>query len=437
MSTAAAPSKRGRRVPARCDAPAGVGLAMPRPELAASPPPPPPVSMSARAPRISRTGIVERSVAAAVISAARQRGLARKPRPLIPPSKPELPAHHRRHGGFCNPWDSALRDSSLRSRAGSGSRTFFKVAKDRRPPDEQLATMLLLADRPKFESAPDVLRRDKHALASFWIGHSTFLLQARGLTVLTDPVWSLRLGPLGPRRLVPPPCETHDLPARIDAAVLSSACYDHYDKNAVSALADRVGIWLVPLGLKPLLVAAGVPDHKVVQLDWWQEYTVNGALFACTPAQHYSVRDDTLWCSWVIRASNHQIFFCGATGYRSVGRDLEDSDVYEHREKFGGPSCPVFKEIHGKYGAFDTAFLPIGGFKPRVLMSGVQGDAVDMLFVHRDLKARRSVVHRWGTFASSDEGMLDAIRVLENGVLNSPVAEHEISYVRHGRLHVT
>lgn len=386
--------------------------------------------------RVSRTGIVERSVAAAVISAARQRGLTRKPRP--PPAPDDRPAHHRRHGGFCNPWDSALKDGGLRTRGGSGSRTFFhKVAKDKRPPDEQLATMLLLAGRPDFDSADAALEKDKYALASFWIGHSTFLLKAKGLTVLTDPVWSLRLGPLGPRRLVPPPCEIDDLPAEIDAVILSSVCYDHYDKTAITALVPRVGKWLVPLGLKQLLVSIGVPDEKVVQLDWWEEHKVNDSLFVCTPAQHYSVRDDALWCSWVVNAPHHRFFFCGATGYRSINRELEDSDSYDHRMKFGGPFCPAFKEISRRYGSCDTAFLPIGGFKPRVLMSGVQGDALDMLFVHKDLRARRSIAHRWGTFACSDEGMLDAVRALEAGLLNSPVAEHEVSYTRHGRMHVT
>lgn len=388
-------------------------------------------------PRVSRTGIVERSVAAAVISAARQRGLSRKARAAAEERESLLPSHHRRHGGFCNPWESALREGGLR-RGGAGSRTFFhKVAMDRRPPDEQLASMLLLADRPRFDEVAPVLKRDRQALCSFWIGHSTFVLQMNGLTVLTDPVWNARLGPLGPRRLVPPPCAVEELPERIDAALLSSACYDHYDKNAVVALEGRVGVWLVPLGLKSLLVTAGVPEAKVVQLDWWEEHRVNGSLFVCTPAQHYSVREDVLWCSWVVHGPHHKVFYCGATGYRPVQRDAEDSEMYEQRERFGAKSCPVFKEICQRYGSVDTAFLPIGGYKPRPVMSAVQGDAIDMLFVHRDVKARRSVVHRWGTFACNDEGMLDAVRTLETGVLNSPVSEHEIAYVRHGRLHVT
>lgn len=397
-------------------------------------------------PRVSRTGIMERSVAGAVISAARQRGLSRKPRSNqitsqhSPDSQPDIPSHHRRHGGgFVNPWDSAVKDSGgLRSRGASGSRTFFhKVSKDRRPPDEQLASLLLLATRPDFEDADNTLDKDKYAMASFWIGHCTFWIKVRGLTVLTDPVWSARLGPLGNRRLVPPACEIGDVPA-VDVVLLSSACYDHFDKVAVGMLSDKVRVWLCPLGVRELIIAAGVDESRVVELDWWNEYFVGDCRIVCTPSQACSVRDDALWCSWVVNAPYHSFFFCGMTGYRAVLRDMiEDGDNFQYRHKFGGPSCPVFKEIGRRLGSMDTAFLPIGGFKPRAVMSAVQGDAMDMLFVHRDLKARRSVAHRWGTFAFNDEGLLDAIRCLENALLNSPIAEHEVSYVRHGQMHVT
>lgn len=384
--------------------------------------------------RISRTGFMERSVAAAVISAARNRTHSKRNRQPLP----SKPPHHRLHGGFSNPWPSAMKEGGLRSRGGSGSRTFFhKVAKDRRPPDEQLATMLLLANRPDFKASTEAIRRDKYALASTWIGHSTFYLHARGLSVVTDPVWSARLGPLGPKRLVPPPCAIDDLPQRIDVVILSSACYDHYDKSAVQLLMARVGLWLVPLGVKSLLVGLGVKEDVVVELDWWDEHNVHGSRFVCTPAQHCSLREDTLWCSWVVHAPHHRFFYCGASGYRSIGRDAEDSETYDSRVQFGGPGCPAFKEIGHRFGPFDTAFLPIGGYKPRVVMSGVQGDAIDMLFVHGDLRARRSIAHRWGTFASNDEGLLDAVRTLEYGLQTGPVPEHEFCYLKHGRLHLT
>ena len=393
------------------------------------------VAYNARMTRISRTGIVERSVAAAVFTAARQRSLAKKPKPRTTAPRPP---HHTPGGGFVNPWDSAMRENGARYKPGQGSRTFFhKVAKDKRPPDEQLAGLLLLAARPDFNAGLKALESDKYALASHWIGHSSFLMQTRGLTLLTDPVWNSRLGPLGPKRLVPPACEIEHLPEEIDAVVLSNACYDSYDKMAIQQLAPRVKAWLVPLGMRHLLVGNGVKDTSIVELDWWQQHRINGTLFVCTPAQHHSVREESLWCSWTIHAPHHRIFFCGGTGYRSVHRDSEDYASYDYRNEYHAPTCPVFKEIYRRYGSVDTAFLPIGGFSPRQQMSSVQGDPVDMLFIHRDLRAKRSVGHRWGTFSTADEGLLEPVRVLEAAILSSPISETEFSYVRHGRLHVT
>lgn len=539
---------------------------------------------------------MERSVAGGMISAARN---ARR-RTAGTGSAATKPAHHRLHGGFGNPWPSALKDGGMRSRGGSGSRTFFhKVAKDRRPPEEELASLILLAGRPDFGAATAAITRDRYALAAIWIGHSTFLMQCHGLTILTDPVWSPRLGPLGPKRLVPPPCDVGDLPSVIHFALLSSACYDHYDKNAIAALSSRVLKWFVPLGLKALLTALNVPVERIVELDWWQEHeefspshipspstssaasperpdlskkgtetaaesmgsknhtknieratsnsssssasktqaspaqsqpnqsgdekpkgeqpqktasntkptilAVTSSLtpasssakpdtsdsgsnhchnnlkctnsngnttttttnidadekatkttqstppkqptnrtsktpayrIVCTPAQHYSVREGTLWCSWAVHTPNHRFFYCGGTGYRSVDKDIDDADTFDGRARFGRPSCPAFRDIGRRVGPFDTAFLPIGGYRPRTLMSGVQGDAIDMLFVHRDVRARRSVAHRWGTYASSDEGLLDAIRQLEFALQTGPVHEQDFTYLKHGRLHVS
>src|ERR1035438_7786165 len=59
--------------------------------------------------------------------------------------------------------------------------------------------------------------------ASTWIGHATTLMQASGLNVLTDPVFSHRASPLriaGPARVYPPGLSIGELP-HIDVVVIS------------------------------------------------------------------------------------------------------------------------------------------------------------------------------------------------------------------------
>ena len=86
---------------------------------------------------------------------------------------------------------------------------------------------------------PESVSADQVAVT--FIGHATFLLQFAGFTVLTDPVFASRAGPLGvfgPTRVCPPALRLGELP-RIDVVVLSHNHYDHLDISALRWLSDR------------------------------------------------------------------------------------------------------------------------------------------------------------------------------------------------------
>src|SRR5262249_47909324 len=71
-------------------------------------------------------------------------------------------------------------------------------------------------------------------LHATWLGHSTVLLKVDGTTILTDPVFSDRVGlnfgpvTLGLKRLVAPAAPFNHLP-KVDLVVLSHAHMDHFD----------------------------------------------------------------------------------------------------------------------------------------------------------------------------------------------------------------
>src|SRR5271170_2347831 len=144
-----------------------------------------------------------------------------------------------------------------------------------------------------------------------WIGHATALVQASGLNVLTDPVFSHRVSPvqfLGPARAQPPGIAIADLP-RIDVVLISHNHYDHLDRRSVRALARQSGgapRFLAPLGIKSWLERQGIAE--AVELDWWEHYAHacpdgRSVDFHLTPAQHWSGRtlsdrNKTLWGAW-------------------------------------------------------------------------------------------------------------------------------------------
>ena len=233
-----------------------------------------------------------------------------------------------------------------------------------------------------------------------WIGHATALVQANGLNVLTDPMFSERAAPVqivGPRRAQPPGVALDDLPL-IDVVVVSHNHYDHLDRASVVALdlkAKAQGhgtLFLVPLGLKPWLATLGITN--VVELDWWQQHTVQGVEFHLTPVQHWSARglgdqSETLWGAWAVLGPNFHWYFGGDAAY--------SKDIADTRARLAS------RQGESQGGGFDLALLPVGGYAPRWFMREQHMNPQEALQAHQDLAAQRSVGIHWGTFMLTDE----------------------------------
>ena len=213
-----------------------------------------------------------------------------------------------------------------------------------------------------------------------WLGHSSVLVELDGKRFLFDPVFSERASFLswaGPKRFQPSPLSATDMPP-LDAVILSHDHYDHLDKDTILHLIDKTGQFYVPLGLAAILESWGVPKAKIVEIDWWDERTINGATIIATPARHFSGRGlfdrfSTLWCSWTLIGKDNRVFFSGDTGM-----------------------TPEFKDVGDKYSPFDVTFIKIGAFNenwPTIHLNPEQA-----LQAHRDLGGRVFVPIHWGTF---------------------------------------
>lgn len=219
------------------------------------------------------------------------------------------------------------------------------------------------------------------------VNHATVLIQADGLNVLTDPIWSERASPVswaGPRRFVPPGLRFEDLPP-IDLVLISHNHFDHMDLPTLRRLeAAHRPLFVAGLGERRFLQRHGL--KRVVELDWWQALPLpTGCTLWATPTQHWTgrgfgARNRSLWLGFVLGTRGGPVYFAGDTGYA------------DH-----------FRQTAARFGAMRLALLPIGAYEPRWLTAYQHMDPAEAVRAHQDLQARQSLAVHFGTFELSDE----------------------------------
>jgi L-ascorbate metabolism protein UlaG (beta-lactamase superfamily) len=224
-------------------------------------------------------------------------------------------------------------------------------------------------------------RNQPGELAVTWYGHSTTLVDVDGYRVLTDPIWSDRCSPsdvVGPQRMHPPPAPVESLPA-IDAVVISHDHYDHLDIDTVIALArTQRAPFFVPLGVGAHLREWGIPEQRIVELDWGESGRVGELTLVCTPARHFSgrflARNTTQWASWVLSGPRHRAYFGGDSGYTKS-----------------------FAQIGSDHGPFGLTLLPVGAYNDA--WPDIHMNPEEAVRAHQDLTESGLLLPiHWATF---------------------------------------
>jgi N-acyl-phosphatidylethanolamine-hydrolysing phospholipase D len=237
-----------------------------------------------------------------------------------------------------------------------------------------------------------------------WLGHASFLLQASGVSILVDPIFSEFCAPLpvpSMRRRVATPCMISDLP-KIDLILITHGHYDHLDLPTLRQIGRNTKI----------IIAEGHADWmrrkgfvNVSEMAWHQSAeVVSGIKITATPAQHFTARslldrDRGHWCGWLIEGAACKLWHAGDSGY-----------------------CPVFSEIGERYGPIDFGMIPIGAYQPRRIMMPMHMNPAEAVRVFLESRCRRAVAMHWGTFQLTDEPMGEPPILLEKALQAHSVA---------------
>lgn len=180
-----------------------------------------------------------------------------------------------------------------------------------------------------------------------WIGHSTVLVRMDDFVMITDPVFSARIGinlglfTLGMKRMVAPAIELASLPAP-DLILLSHAHMDHFDLPSLRKLESRGTTVVTPTNTSDLLRVRRY--GAVRELGWKEVAQVGPASIRAFEVKHWGARMQTD----TQRGYNGYLIECGR--YRVV---------------FGGDTAytDAFQEIRSSK-RLDLAIMPIGAYDP-------------------------------------------------------------------------
>jgi L-ascorbate metabolism protein UlaG (beta-lactamase superfamily) len=231
---------------------------------------------------------------------------------------------------------------------------------------------------------PCLKKWEDHDLAAVWIGHATVLLRIGGMTILTDPVLSSRVGvgfglfTGGPRRLVAPALTVNELP-QIDLILISHAHFDHLDRPTLVRLPRRIPV-VTARETQDLIRDLGYRD--VTELDWGDRLEFdNGVNITAREVSHWGARTfydmHRGFNAYLLETPRHKVLYGGDTAY------------YEG-----------FRDIGLGTRGVDLAILGIGGYDPYLAAHATPEQAWSMA---DHLRAERILPMHHSTFRLSHE----------------------------------
>jgi L-ascorbate metabolism protein UlaG (beta-lactamase superfamily) len=237
-------------------------------------------------------------------------------------------------------------------------------------------------------------------LHAAWLGHSTVLLKIDGVLIVTDPVFSARVGlNLGPvtiglKRLVEPALRIRQLP-RPDLILLSHAHMDHFDLPSLRALESRKTRVVTAAKTSDLLRTRNF--GAVDELAWGETARLGDLSVRAFEVKHWGarMRSDTYrgFNGYLIETPRHRVLFGGDTAMTTAFRAVRSSRT------------------------LDLAIMPIGAYNPWIHAHCTPEQALKMA---DDAGAGLILPVHHQTFQLSSEPLLEPVERLSSALASAP-----------------
>jgi L-ascorbate metabolism protein UlaG (beta-lactamase superfamily) len=186
---------------------------------------------------------------------------------------------------------------------------------------------------PRAVAVPNLVGWERRELSAVWIGHATVLLRIGGMTILTDPVFSHRIGlgfwlaTLGPRRHIAAAMSVASLPA-VDLILISHAHFDHLDRQTLVQLPKKTAV-ITAANTLDLIHDLGF--RNITELKWGERLTLAGVTITARQVNHWGARTffdrHRGFNAYLIEAEGRRVLYAGDTAYHENFKDIGKVDL--------------------------------------------------------------------------------------------------------------
>ena len=254
-----------------------------------------------------------------------------------------------------------------------------------------------------------------------FVGHASWLIQASGLNMVIDPIWSERASPFrwaGPKRRNDPGIAFDALPP-IDAVLVSHGHYDHLDVATLSRLAARFSPRVItPLG-NDITMRKADRAIRAETFDWHERIELSSSVaVTLVPTRHWTARglfdrNRALWASFVLETPAGKIYIVCDSGYGDG----------KH-----------FRRVAQTHGPLRLAILPIGAYEPRWFMRDQHMNPADAVMALGDCGAEQALAHHHGTFQLTDEAIDAPVTALHAALDEAKIPRERFVVLKPGQV---